>query len=172
MLVWQRQLLLVFLVDAFLSMVEARKDKKKHLFYFFFFFEHSIFYFCSFISCSSAMPAPTAAMTCGYDQYNKTNCQGTLIARSRVALGVCVALNGASVIYTDCSLNGQVSTFVQFSDTQCKSPSRSVTVTAPVAGRVCLGRTCGISGMSFRCNAVRSTVRFGRNLFCLLLRLR
>lgn len=67
----------------------------------------------SYVTCLSAPPVPTSKMTCGYDQFSLSGCVGSLVTRARVALGVCVAHNGASIMYTDCDAGGKPSTFVQ-----------------------------------------------------------
>jgi hypothetical protein len=62
-------------------------------------------------------------------------------------------MNGASVIYTDCTKFGQPSTFLQFTDTLCQTPSLAIAAPTPVT-RTCLGGFCGANGFSFKCNAV------------------
>jgi hypothetical protein len=98
-------------------------------------------------------PAGTDAMVCGYDQYTGSGCSGQLLGRSLVALGVCVRVGSASVKYTDCSLNGRPSTFQQYSDQNCLSPSVNPTI-VPEEGRTCLGGACAAGGLKYFCNGV------------------
>lgn len=75
-------------------------------------------------------------------------------ARARAALGVCTRTLTGSRIYTDCSLSGKPSTFVDYSDSKCSVPSTSLPSISPVASRTCTGGSCS-QGYKFFCNAVQ-----------------
>lgn len=114
----------------------------------------------SLVNCSSFLPTPSAAMTCGYDRYITGDCSGAVDTRSRVALGVCIANpNGGSVKYLDCSTGGVPTSTSTYSDSNCQfltSGSSAAPTQSP--GRVCNGGSCLVQSPSnsfkFLCNAV------------------